>query len=395
MSTESKCLEHACPICCDTHILVFLEVAGLPVNCNLLWAARDEALLAPRGAIALGFCRRCGHVFNLAFEPELMEYNQEYENSLHCSPRFQQYARALAERLIARYDLHNKEIVEIGCGNGEFLRMLCELGDNRGFGFDPSYVPSPDVVDDRVTFIPAYYSERFAHHQADLICCRHVLEHIDAPREFIAQVRRAIGARADTTAFFEVPNMAFTLRELAIWDIIYPHCSYYTAGSLAYLFGSSGFVVRDLAETFGGQFLTVEAQPLGRSAQPASIERDTTALAQSVAAFADDYRQKVEHWQHIFGQLAAQRRRAVVWGAGAKGVTFLNALDQRGQIEYVVDINPRKHGMYMAGTGQQIVGPEFLRDYRPDVVIVMNPIYEQEIRQIASNVGVSVESICA
>ena len=56
-----------------------------------------------------------------------------------------------------------------------------------------------------------------------------------------------------------------------------------------------------------------------------------------------------------------------------------------------MDINPRKQGMYVAGTGQQIVPPEFLKYYQPDVVIVMNPIYESEIRQIIEGLGPRVE----
>jgi len=59
-----------------------------------------------------------------------------------------------------------------------------------------------------------------------------------------------------------------------------------------------------------------------------------------------------------------------------------------------VDINPRKQGMYVAGTGQKIVPPEFLRDYQPDVVIVMNPIYEGEIRQMVADWGLTPELMC-
>ena len=54
-------------------------------------------------------------------------------------------------------------------------------------------------------------------------------------------------------------------------------------------------------------------------------------------------------------------------------------MDLKGSIDYVVDINPHRQGNYMAKTGQEIVGPGFLREYKPDVVIVMNPIYRDEI----------------
>ena len=45
----------------------------------------------------------------------------------------------------------------------------------------------------------------------------------------------------------------------------------------------------------------------------------------------------------------------------------------------------------MAGTGQEVVSPEFLRDYRPDAVIVMNPIYKGEIGRNLEALGISAE----
>jgi len=63
----------------------------------------------------------------------------------------------------------------------------------------------------------------------------------------------------------------------------------------------------------------------------------------------------------------------------------------RNQIEYVIDINTRKHGKFIPGTGQKIVPPEFLREYRPDVAIVMNPIYKNEIQQTLDQLGLSTQ----
>ena len=73
----------------------------------------------------------------------------------------------------------------------------------------------------------------------------------------------------------------------------------------------------------------------------------------------------------------------------------MNILNTQDQIEYVVDINPRKHGMYVAGTGQKIVPPDYLCDYLPDVVVIMNPVYEKEIGQLIEGLGLQVELMCA
>ena len=62
-------------------------------------------------------------------------------------------------------------------------------------------------------------------------------------------------------------------------------------------------------------------------------------------------------------------------------------MKQQQEIKYVVDINPNKKGKYIPGTGQQIVEPEFLVDYQPHLIIIMNPIYESEIRNMLENLN--------
>ena len=367
-----------CPACEAGRLSAFLELPAVPVHCNLLWPDRQAALAAPRGDIRLGFCQACGLVYNTAFDPALVEYSQRYENSLHFSPRFRKYADDLAGRLVERFDLHGKRLVEIGAGDGDFLRLLCRRGGNRGLGFDPGYDGPPGEDGDGVTIVPDFYSEAHAGEPADFIVCRHVLEHIERPREFLASVRAAIGDRAGAALYFEVPDFNFTLRDLGIWDIIYEHCAYFTAPSLSRLFAAAGFAVSNVESAFGGQFLGLEAAPApdGRSADDAG---EVDALTRLVGSFAEVFRAKLDAWNEYLASLARDGRRAVVWGAGSKGVTFLNIVSASA-VDRVVDINPRKHGMFVAGAGLPIVPPEALRDDPPDVVLVMNPVYRDEIR---------------
>ena len=392
-----------CPVCSSANVEIFFEMKDIPVHCNVLLATREEAVSAPRGDMKLGFCHECGHIYNYVFNPKLMMYTQAYENSLHFSPRFQRYAEELAKDLISRYDLHNKTIIEIGCGKGDFLKLMCDLGGNRGFGFDASYEPELMVYDlveektsqERFTVIQDFYSEKYSLYNADFICCRHVLEHVEFPNDFLNNIRSAIGSRPHAVMYFEVPNALWTLRDLGVWDLIYEHCSYFTPDSLAYLFSTSGFEVIRLEEQFGRQFLGIEMKPKihlverdSRLAQRAERDRSPVQLAQS---FEENYRAKVQGWKKHFEQFQREGKRVVVWGGGSKGIKFLNVLNQHADlpagdtqagVEYMVDINPRKQGMYVAGAGQKIVGPEFLRVYKPDVVIVMNPIYQEEIQRM-------------
>lgn len=380
------------PICPAPHLLPVIKMKQVPIHCNVLWNSRDEALHAPRGDIQLVYSPICGHIFNISFEPGLMTYTQDYENSLHFSPHFQEFATQLGKGLIDRYDLRKKDIVEIGAGKGDFLLMMAQLGDNRGWGFDPSYVPDAGYSAKNVTFIQDFYSDKYTNYKADLIICRHVLEHIEDPDAFIQNVKQAVNGRLDTVLFFELPNALFTLRHLGIWDIIYEHCSYFTPTSLAYLFKKHGFEILRIDEVFGSQFITIEARLA--SGKRAALESETAVLhelTQDVKAFAANYQNKVAHWTAVLTQCKSQQQKVVIWGTGSKGVTFLNVLDTDQLIRYAVDINPRKQGKFVGGTGQEIVTPDFLRDYQPDIVIIMNSNYTKEIQSTIEALGLDVK----
>ncbi len=394
MSNSNADNKNTCAICGATEVEAFFELPNVPILCNVLWESRQEALSTAKGDIQLGFCHTCGHIYNLAFDPKKIEYTADYENALHFSPRFQAYMQALARDLIERHNLRGKTIIEIGCGQGEFLASLCELGNNRGIGFDPSYRASQNgkSANARLEFVRDYYSERYARYQADFIACRQVLEHICRPVDFLKKIRGSIGPKSRTAIFFEVPNVLFTLRDLAVWDILYEHISYFSATSLQRLFSQCGFKVTDINETFDGQFLTVEALPSNQMVDfPTKVPVTPNVLAREVAAFTRRFAAKKDLWQHRLEAFAQTGLKAVVWGAGSKGVTFLNLLSAHSRIEYIVDINPRKHNMFVAGAGQQIVPPEFLKRYQPDIVLIMNAIYHDEIQEMLKKMGLATE----
>jgi len=382
------------PVCPESGVIPLVEMKQVPVHCNVLWPTRAEAINAPRGDIRLGYLPSCGHTCNLDFDPSLMEYTQEYENSLHFSPRFQEYATALAEGLIDKYDLRDKDIVEIGAGKGDFLIMMCSMQGNRGWGYDPSYVPEEGYTAPNVTFVQDFYTEKYTNQRADLIVCRHVLEHIEEPDAFIAQVRRAVGDQK-SVVFFEVPNSLWTLRRGGIWDIIYEHCSYYSPLSLAHLFQRHGFKVLAVNEVFGGQFLTIEAVPDDGASVLPDVSTELAQLTVDARSFAADYQAKRDEWQAKLASLAVVGKRGVVWGAGSKGVTFLNAMATGDEIVAVVDINPRKQGKFVPGTGQQIVPPSALVEIRPDFVIIMNANYRDEIGNMLADIEVSADILVA
>ena len=393
-NTQSEIL---CPVCGSSGLRVFYEVADVPTNCNILWKSKDAAINCPKGHIKLAFCSTCSYITNLALEPEKNKYTNLYDNSLFYSPHFQNFSREFATNLIQRYDLHGKDIIEIGCGKGgtgDFLTLLCELGNNRGLGFDPTYSKAQAQKQDReiknkVRYISNFFSKRAEDYKADFIFSWHVLEHMNFPKKFLSTLQRMIRNHSKTHVFFSVPNALNDFEKVLFLDIIYEHCSYFTPYSLAFIFSSCGFSVSEITEIEEGPSICIDAYPGKQKISDLKQELNfnIVKVEERIMSFAVQSRIIIEKFRNRLLHLLDEGQRVVVWGAGARGVTFLNTFKDP-RIVYAVDINPRKQGMYIPGIGQMIVGPKFLLDYQPDFIVVVNPVYENEIKQLAESLGI-------
>jgi threonine dehydrogenase-like Zn-dependent dehydrogenase len=124
--------------------------------------------------------------------------------------------------------------------------------------------------------------------------------------------------------------------------------------------------------------------------EPEPVDDEFVAAVESFESAHIGY---FEMWRAKLAGLEKSKKNAVVWGAGSKGVMFANAFDSNGAIDYVVDINPKKHGMFIAGSGQRIVPPSFLATHPPDVVIVANPVYMGEISDALRELGITADMI--
>lgn len=392
----AKSSEITCPSCGSNQLSPFYEVRDVPVHSSLMMPSREEALRFPRADIVLGFCRHCGFITNIAYDPAFQNYSSIYEDRQTFSPTFNSFARNLAQTLIRKYNLYEKDILEIGCGKGDFLALLCELGNNRGVGIDPTCVNERIISDasDRIKLIPEYYSEKHNEHTGDFVLCRHTLEHIHPAAEFLSTVRRAIGSRLDTGIFFEIPDALRVLREQAFWDIYYEHCSYFSPGSLARLFRHCGFELLDMSLDYGDQYLLIEAKPSdGPSSRTDDLEEEVEELYEEVQLFAEKAPAKIDGWRVRLKEYDAYGRRIAIWGSGSKCVAFLTTLGIDDEIEQIVDINPHRHNKFIPGGTKQIMPPEALRSCKPEVIIVMNPIYEDEIRQMLADMDLNPEVV--
>lgn len=383
-----------CPACQSAEMTVFHSALNVPTNSCILLDTPEEAKAYATGDVLLGFCDACGFIYNTAFDLKKTEYSGRYEETQGFSGTFNKFHTALAERLIEKHDLHGKDVLEIGCGKGEFLMLLAEMGNNRGVGIDPGVHVDRITSEkaDQLKFIPDFYSEKYADHKVDFLACKMTLEHIPDAQDFVSTVRRGLGDQTDAVVFFQIPEAKRILRECAFEDIYYEHCAYFSPGSLARLFRKAGFDVTDLAIEYGEQYLTIEARPRAPGAAPSpmlALEDDLSELREMVATFPGRCQTALDGWRDEVEQAKAAGETVVLWGSGSKAVSFLTTLNVGDKIDYVTDINPYRHNHYMPITAQRIVPPNELVSIKPDLVIVMNRVYEDEIRADLSALGLS------
>jgi SAM-dependent methyltransferase len=376
----------ACPGCDSSASTAFYRVPAVPVHQVKLVHSREAALGCRRGDIALRFCPACGFVWNAAFDVALMRYDQDYESTQTVSPTFNRFHERLARDLIARFDLHGRTIVEVGCGQGEFITMLAELGDNRGFGFDQ--VNRGDGGSPAVTFVKDFYGPAWAHLEPDFVCCKMTLEHVHDTGAFLRSMRAAMAARPEAVIFFMIPEVTRILERRAFWDVYYEHCSYYSPGALARHFRIAGFDPIDVWCDYDDQYVLIAARPGTGRTPILPRELPAEALAPKVRAFADGVGADLARWRGWLEQRRRRGQKTVLWGGGSKAVAFLTTLGAGDQIAYTVDLNQRRSGTFIAGTGHPIMAPDALRHDPPDAIVVMSPIYLPEIQAHLAALGV-------
>jgi 2-polyprenyl-3-methyl-5-hydroxy-6-metoxy-1,4-benzoquinol methylase len=338
----------------------------------------------PKRDLELAFCDDCGFTFNHIFDEALMRYSTDFEESQHFSDTFNGFARELAGEIAARCEIGSKLILEIGCGKGEFLAELCDVGKARGIGIDPGFRADAGraSANAQLKFIVDHFGPRYADLAADVVMCRHTLEHIGPVSQFIADIRQMLAARHDTWVVFETPDFKRVLEEGAFWDIYYEHCSYFSPGAHAQLFREQGFEVTDLALVYGGQYIVQYAQPAtGRTRPHLPLEKDLDEVRRLAEGFGKRVQAIQKRWRDRIGDAHAAGRRVVLWGGGSKAVSLLTTLGLTDEVQAAVDINPYKQGKFIPGTGHPVVAPQALTAQPPDLVVVMNPIYAGEVRK--------------
>ncbi|MFZ4752525.1 MAG: class I SAM-dependent methyltransferase [Chitinophagaceae bacterium] len=379
-----------CPICSKME-LESLYYNKVPVLQNRVYLQKSDALNAAEGEIDLTYCQSCNFIFNGAFDESLIEYNADYDNSVP-SKIFEVYYKEICHYLYNSYKLENSVVVDIGCGKGTFLYLMCTLFPSiKGVGIDPSYVGALNPLPN-LTFIQDFFNISHVSTKPDLIISRHVLEHITAPKEFLDLIKVPISLHQDIPIFIEVPDFTWIVQNQTFWDICYEHCNYFTPYSISQLFQKSSLKVSAVSKGFGDQYLWIEgvlnpsnSLSVGKSAHNIELDR--------IRRFVESIDSGKIHALNFIRENKNNQFKIVVWGMATKGVIFANEIDREQEIiDFCVDINIEKQGKFIPVSGHLIQNPNILKELigHRILIIIMNTNYENEIKECVSEFGLNV-----
>ena len=345
------------------------QSSGIPAMQNLLYPTAHDATRAPVASLALVQEEETGLVFNAAFNPDLVRYDQDYQNDQSLSPQFQRHLDAIAS-LVENWCSKGPDlIVEVGCGKGAFVEIL-RGKDYSAIGYDNAYQGDSPYI--RKQF---FGSE--SHEKGDFLILRHVLEHIPNPWDFLDRLADANSGKG--YLYIEVPDLDWILDNNAYFDLFHEHVNYFRLKDFKRIYGDD---LVHAERSFGGQYLSLVLS-LGFSGKPRKAAGSAQIPSGSSSSSQLFDRLKLRE-QSVYQELESYEE-IVIWGAAAKGVTFCckapsSCLDK---IKFAVDINPGKQGMFMPISGVPVLSPEegIPLVSRSTLVVIMNPNYTSEILQ--------------
>ncbi|MBI1983203.1 MAG: class I SAM-dependent methyltransferase [Acidobacteria bacterium] len=363
---------------------VFCDLGLSPVA-NAFLKADQLGLEEPRYPLCAYVCDQCFLVQLEQYEkPEQMFKDYVYFSSY--SDTWLDHSRRYAEQVSTAFGLTpDCLVVEIGSNDGYLLQFFKQRGV-RVLGIEPAENVARAAIDKGIPTLVKFFGAAVAAtlardgKTADLLVGNNVLAHVPDLNDFVAGMKCALKPEGVIT--LEFPHL-LELIEHGEFDTIYhEHFSYFSFLTAEKVLARHGFTVFDVESlpTHGGslRIYARHAEHAGRVAAPWVEEmrvRERAAGLVTLKAYSG------------FGEKARKTRRALLdfltgarqagkkvagYGAPAKGNTLLNYCGIGADlIEYTVDRNPHKQGLYLPGSRIPVFHPDRVRETRPDYLLIL------------------------
>jgi len=319
------------------------------------------------------------------------EIFRDYAYFSSYSTSWVEHARVFAERMTEELRLGPTSlVVELASNDGYLLRHFVERGVPT-LGVDPAANVAEAAgrvgVDTLVEFFDSSLATRLVAErgQSDLIVANNVLAQVPELNDFVEGIRVLLAPNG--IASIEVPHLMRLVEGLQFDTIYHEHYSYFSFHTLVRLFADHQLEVFDVEElrSHGGSLRVFARHPAGtpRDAVRELLDREAEAGLNTVDGYAGfDARVAALKWSLLELLIDVRREGSTVAGYGApgKGNTLLNYCGiGPDMIEYTVDRNPGKHGMFLPGSHIPIHRPERLAETRPDLIVILPWNLQREI----------------
>lgn len=204
-------------------------------------------------------CNQCGYIYNVKFDNDKMQkayYSGEYITPIALSNTMNSYIKFLRDK-IKQYAKRDSIFLEIAPGGCDLIFALSK-DFKYIYSIDPSVTSSILLKETQnIQHIKDCFSydriNQKLSHKIDFIISRHLIEHIDTPKEFLEDMVKIIANNG--IIYLETPNVLNIFESKRFYEIRHEHCGYYQNATLINIMKEFGCELLECLSLYDGQWL--------------------------------------------------------------------------------------------------------------------------------------------